>query len=85
MPFPQESKHIRFEINDTSYIIVILIRLVKYWRLAGPLKSVVLRHCNVSECEHDQHYTHDQAVSPSCNHPNGDGWPALSTGRRDVE
>ena len=25
----------------------------------------------------DQHYT--KAMSPSCNHPNGDGWPALST------
>ena len=29
------------------------------------------------QCKQDQHYT--QAVSPSCNHPNGDGWPALST------
>ena len=35
------------------------------------------------QCKQDQHYT--QAVSPSCNHPNGDGWPALSTGQRDVE
>ena len=38
---------------------------------------------NVSECKHDQHYT--QAVSPNCNHPNSDGWPALSTGRHDTE
>ena len=35
------------------------------------------------QCKQDQHYT--QTVSLSCNHPNGDGWPALSTGRRDVE
>ena len=31
--------------------------------------------------EQDQHYT--QAVSPSCNQPNG--WPALFTGQRDAE
>ena len=24
-------------------------------------------------------------VSPSCNHPNSDGWPVLSTGRRNAE
>ena len=30
-----------------------------------------------SQCKQDQHYT--QAVSPSSIHPNGDGWPALST------
>ena len=35
------------------------------------------------QCKQDQHYS--QAVSPSCKHPNGDGWPALSTGRRDKE
>ena len=35
------------------------------------------------QCKQDQHYT--QAVSLSCNHPNGDGWPALSGGQRDVE
>ena len=36
-----------------------------------------------SHCKQDQHYT--QAVSLSCIHPNCDGWPALSTGRRDSE
>ena len=35
------------------------------------------------QCKQDQHYT--QAVSPSCNHPNGDEWPTFSTGRRDAE
>ena len=35
------------------------------------------------QCKQDQQYI--QAVSPSCNHPNGDGWPALSTMRRDAE
>ena len=35
------------------------------------------------QCKQDQHYT--QAVSPSCNHLNGDGWPALSTGHRGAE
>ena len=35
------------------------------------------------QCKQDQHYT--KAVSPSCNHPNGDWWPVLSTGRRDAE
>ena len=29
------------------------------------------------QCKQDQHYA--QAVSPCCNHPNGDGWLALST------
>ena len=35
------------------------------------------------QCKQDQHYT--QAVPPSCNHPNDDGWPVLSTGRCDAE
>ena len=35
------------------------------------------------QCKQDQYYT--QAVSSSCNHPNGEGWPALSNGRRDAE
>ena len=26
-----------------------------------------------------------QAVSPTCNHPNGDGWFVSSTGQRDAE
>ena len=35
-------------------------------------------------CKQDQHYIY-QAGSPSCNHPNGNRWPALSSGRRDTE
>ena len=52
------------------------------WECRSQLTFTVYGVC---ECKHDQHYTHGQAVSPSCNHPNDDGWPALSTGQRDAE
>ena len=55
------------------------------WRRCSYMYSYV----HASACywptsvQQDQHYTH--AMSPSCNHPNGDGWPALSTQRHDEE